>query len=355
MSSSSPTAATPNPLEVYELGDLRHWEQLRTGPSLAVLGHPVAHSVSPQMHNAALEHLRASSPDLTKKLEGVQYFKFDIEPAGLAEAMELLRKKDFWGVNLTVPLKEKAAELVAHLARGTDDIGIKTINTLKPVKDGWEGHNTDGYGLVQALERELHVKLRGKTVIMLGAGGAAHGAGVECLRQGCAALWVGNRGTERLEHLVKELRAVNQLLNVSAKGKRAPRPDEAIRGFPLDKPPASEWPADAVVINATTLGMKREDAAPIDPAVLGAQACVLDMIYRRGGKKTALAAMASARGLRAADGVAMLAWQGAASFTIWLHAHLEILIKPQSIAHVMMKAASEALGVKPHDTQPHAD
>ncbi|MGA2052855.1 MAG: shikimate dehydrogenase [Opitutales bacterium] len=354
MSLSSPTAATPNPLEVYELADLRHWEQLRAGPSLGVLGHPVAHSVSPQMHNAALAHLRAASPDLIAKLQGLEYFKFDIEPAGLAEALDLLRKKNFWGVNLTVPLKEKAAALVAQLARGKDDIGIRSINTLKPVKDGWEGHNTDGYGLVQALERELQVKLRGKTVVILGAGGAAHGSAVECLRQGCAALWVGNRGQERLEHLLKELRAVNQLLNASGKGKRAPRPDEAIRGFALAEPPAKAWPADVVVINATTLGMQREDSAPLDPAVLGAQACVFDMIYRRGGKKTALAAMASARGLRAADGVAMLVWQGAASFTIWLHAHLEILIKPQSIAQVMMKAASEALGLKHPETPPHA-
>ncbi len=352
MNLSSPTAATPNPLEVYTLADLARWE--RAAPSLAVLGHPVAHSVSPQMHNAALEHLRASNPELVTRLAGVEYFKFDIKPEELAEALELLRKKQFWGVNLTVPHKEAAAKLVARLARGTDGIGIKSINTLKLDGAAWEGHNTDGYGMVQALEREIAVKLRGKTVVILGAGGAAQGAAVECLRQGCAALWMGNRGAERLERLVEELRSVNQRLNAAAKGRRTPRPDEAIRGFSLAAPPAAEWPADVVVINATTLGMKRDDAMPLEPGLLGAQASVFDMVYRRGGKNTAFVATARARGLRAADGVAMLVWQGAASFTIWLHANLEILIKPQSIAQVMMQAVTEALGLKKPENPPHA-
>ena len=352
MNLSSPTAATPNPLEVYTLADLARWE--RAGPSLAVLGHPVAHSVSPQMHNAALEHLRASNPELVKPLAGVEYFKFDIKPEELAEALDLLRKKNFWGVNLTVPHKEQAAKLVARLARGTDDIGIKSVNTLKPDGDGWEGHSTDGYGLVQALERELEVKLRGKTVVILGAGGAAQGVAVECLRQGCAALWVGNRTPERAARLLEELRTVNRQLNAAAKGRRAPRPDEAIHSFALAEPPAKEWPADAVVINATTVGMKREDPMPLDAGLLGPQASVFDMVYRRGGRNTAFVATARARGLRAADGVAMLVWQGAASFTIWLHANLEILIKPQSIAQVMMQAAAEALGIKIPDKQPHA-
>jgi shikimate dehydrogenase len=334
------------------LADLARWE--RTGPSLALLGHPVAHSVSPQMHNAALEHLRAKNPELVEKLDGLEYFKFDIAPEELAPAMELLLRKNFRGVNLTVPHKEKAAGLVARLAKGTEGLGLKSVNTLKLDKDGWEGHNTDGYGLVQALDRELKVKLKGKTVVILGAGGAGQAAAVECLRQGCAAVWVGNRTAERAEKLLEELRAVNQALNTLPRTRSAPRPDEAIRAFALAEPPTAEWPADTVVINATTLGMKREDPVPMDAAPLGAEACVFDMVYRRGGRKTGLVAAAHARGLRAADGVAMLVWQGAASFTLWLHGNLEIHIKPQSIAPVMMHAAREALGLnKPENpTEP---
>ncbi len=332
--------------------DLARWE--RAGPSLAVLGHPVAHSVSPQMHNAALDHLRAKNPDLVRKLAGLEYFKFDIEPGELEQALALLLKKNFWGVNLTVPHKEKAAALVSRLAHGTDDIGMKSINTLKHDKKGWEGHNTDGYGLVQALERVLEVKLHGRTVVILGAGGAAQGAAVECLREGCAALWIGNRTAERGERLIEELRAVNRQLNTAHKGRRSPRADEAIQAFTLSEPPAKAWPADVVVINATTLGMKRDDAVPIDAALLGAQASVFDMVYRRGGKKTALVAAAAARGLRAADGVAMLVWQGAASFTIWLHGNLEIHIKPQSIAPVMMHAVRDALGLNQTENPPDA-
>jgi len=350
MNSSSPTAATPNPLEVYELEDLRHWEQRHPAPSLAVLGHPVSHSVSPQMHNTALNHLRAKSPEMVEQLAGLEYFKFDIKPAELEEALDLLFKKNFWGVNLTVPHKEAAAQVLLKTGGKIHARGAKSINTLIPGKDAWEGHNTDGYGLAQALERELKVQLNGKTVVILGAGGAAYGAAVECRHEHCAALWIGNRSVERLDGLVTELRGLNQRMNQAAKGRRPAMADEAIRSFALGEPPVREWPDDVVVINATTLGMKRGDALPLDVGLLGAKASVLDMIYRRGGQTTAMVAMARARGLQAADGVAMLVWQGAAAFTLWLSANLQILIKPQSIAQIMKDAADEALGRKKEPT-----
>jgi shikimate dehydrogenase len=348
MSSSSLTDATLNPREVYTRADLERWE--RSAPSLAVLGHPVGHSVSPDMHNAALAVLRAQRPEL----EGLAYFKFEIEPEELERALDLLREKNFRGVNLTVPHKEHAAKILAKLGRETDEVGKKTLNTLLSGETGWIGRNTDGYGLAQALERDLDVKIPGRSVVILGAGGAAFAAAAEVLRQGCAALWIGNRSGDRLEDLLRDLRA---LLPPSAPARKSKRPrllPEAIRGFTLSDPPAADWPADVVLINATTLGMKRDDPVPLDAALLGPQARVLDMVYRRGGKTTPLLGMAHARGLRAADGLSMLVWQGAAALAIWLHGVLQIHLKPQSVAPVMMTAACAALGLKPRDLQPDA-
>jgi shikimate dehydrogenase len=317
MSSSSPTAATPSPLEAYGLAELAHWE--RAGVSLAVLGHPVAHSVSPQMHNAALAEMRARRPELA----GWTYFKFDVEPERLKPALRWMNERGFRGVNLTVPHKVQVLPLLDDM--DDEACAMGAVNTLlaRP-EGGWRGHNTDGYGLAQALRRDLGVELKGAAVVLLGAGGAARGAAIQCLREGCDTLWIGNRSLDKLDDLLIQLVPQDR--------------DERARGFDLSKPPVDEWPADVVVVNATSVGLKPEDPAPFDVTLLGGAAHVLDMIYRRDGA-TPLVAAARAHGLRAADGLGMLVWQGVRSLEIWTGA--------TAPAQTMMDAACRALGLPP--------
>lgn len=280
-----------DPDRVRALDELNDWNF--RGTALAVLGSPIAHSVSPSMHNAAL-NLMGQTQQL---FLGWRYFKFDTPPEILPRALEQLHAAGFQGVNLTIPHKVQAVDLVVEIDPGAKLSGA--VNTLLRRENGWAGFNTDGYGLAQALRRELGVELAGATVIMLGAGGAARAAAVQCLESGVEALWIGNRNQERLAGLIDLL-------------KEAPG-SERVRGFDLANPPKG-LPRDAVIVNATSLGLKLDDPAPIDLALFSQNAKVYDMTY---GVDNELARQAKAHELPYADGLSMLVWQGARSLEIW--------------------------------------
>jgi len=172
----------PNPADTLTLADLKNWNRRDQAgnflPSLAVLGHPVAHSVSPQMHNAALAELAKAHPQLRDWC----YFKFDIAPEELEESLKILPQKGFVGVNLTVPHKTSPVVLI-HA--DIHDRRLLAINTLIGGDNGWLGINSDGYGLIQSLNRDLKIDLRkGAEVVVLGAGGAARSAVMACWREG---------------------------------------------------------------------------------------------------------------------------------------------------------------------------
>ncbi|MDI1249015.1 MAG: shikimate dehydrogenase [Lacunisphaera sp.] len=293
----------------HTLADLASWSF--AGPALAVVGRPVAHSLSPAIHNAALAWMARAQP----RFRDWRYFKFDIAPDELPQALPLFHRKNFHGLNLTVPHKALA---VALLEAGDNFVrAAGAANTLIRTEAGWRGANTDGYGLATALQEELGAKLAGAKVILLGAGGAARGAAVECLRSGCAELWIGNRTQATLTTLLEEL---------------APLAAKAgLHGFDLARPPAG-LPAAALVINATSLGLKPEDAAPIDLEEIPRPACVYDMIYRP--PQTALLRQAAALGLATANGLSMLVHQGARSLELWTGAAV-----PVSVMHDAARAA----------------
>ncbi|SVD61456.1 uncharacterized protein METZ01_LOCUS414310, partial [marine metagenome] len=157
--------------------------------SLAVLGFPIGHSISPAIHNAALFEMAKSDPRFAKW----RYRRIEVEAERLSEVLPLLRKAGFRGLNLTIPHKVQALDLVVELSADARAIGA--VNTLMASDDGWRGFNTDGYGLEQALREELEVDLEGSKVILLGAGGAARAAAAQCLLRGCRKLWIGNRSS----------------------------------------------------------------------------------------------------------------------------------------------------------------
>lgn len=294
---------------LHTLADLEAWSF--AGTALAVVGRPVAHSLSPAIHNAALARLAAAQP----RFRDWRYFKFDIAPAELPQALPLFHRKNFLGLNLTVPHKALA---VPHLESGDDFVrAAGAANTLIRTTAGWRGANTDGYGLATALQEELGVKLAGAKVILLGAGGAARGAAVECLHLRCAELWIGNRTGGTLTALLTELAPLA--------GKTR------LQGFDLARPP-DILPKAAIVINATSLGLKPDDAAPIDLRKIPQPTCVYDMIYRP--PQTTLLRQAAGLGLATANGLSMLVHQGARSLELWTGVTV-----PVSVMHDAARAA----------------
>ena len=277
---------------VLTLRDLESWS--RPGTALAVLGHPIKHSISPAMHNAALAELAQAET----RFADWQYFRFDVHPDDLPRALELLHARQFHGVNLTVPHKVIAFGRVAEVDAAARPVGA--VNTLRWAPSGWQGFNTDGYGLAAAVRETLGRPLAGAPIILLGAGGAARGAAVECLQQGCASLAIANRTRENLDTLLAILAPVARGIPV--------------RGFPPGSPP-SDLPGGAIVINATSAGLREGDLLPVDLASLPSPAAVFDMIYNP--PETPLLQAAAALGLPRANGLEMLVHQGAKALEIW--------------------------------------
>lgn len=298
--------------EVLTLPDLEAWS--REGPSLAVLGHPIAHSISPAMHNAAL----AEAATTERSYAAWRYYRIDVTPDDLPKALDILWQKGFRGINLTVPHKVIAFSKIAQVDTAAQPVGA--VNTLRRGAEGWEGFNTDGYGLAAGVRETLRADLRGAHVILVGAGGAARGAAVECLHHKCASLWVVNRTRENLQQLFESLSPLAHGI--------------PFHGFVPSSPP-HDLPANALVVNATSAGLRESDPPPIDLASLPRPAGVFDMIYNP--PETRLLRQAAFLGLPHANGLSMLVHQGAKALEIWTG------LPAKRTAQTMMRAAKIAL------------
>lgn len=277
---------------VRTVADLENWPT--HPPSLAVIGQPVTHSLSPAMHNAALADLAARDT----RFAAWRYHKFAIAPDELPRALRLFHEHGFQGVNVTVPHKEALLDHVESAADFARAAGA--ANTLVRTPTGWRAFNTDGSGLAAALRADFGAELAGTHIILLGAGGAARGAAVQLLRERVASLAIGNRSQDRLRTLLDELAPL-------AGG-------VPLRGFALEAPPA-DLPCGALVINSTSVGLKGSEGSPVDLTRLPAPARVYDMIYNP--PQTPLLRQAAALGLPRANGLSMLVHQGAHALTLW--------------------------------------
>lgn len=255
---------------------------------LGVLGDPVAHSLSPAMHNAALATLLATHP----RLAGVRYHRLHITAEELPAALALLHAKGFAGVNLTVPHKIQALSLVEALS--PEARRAESVNTLVRTATGWAGHTTDGQGFLEALRERSGATTKGRPVVLLGSGGAARAVAAACLADGCAALRLHNRDVAKAVDLATALA------------------DPRVHAAGLAEIKAS---ADAVIVNCTTLGLKPTDASPFPAALLAPGQFVFDTMY--GTEPSRLLKDADERGLTACDGRSMLRWQGALAFRLW--------------------------------------
>jgi shikimate dehydrogenase len=250
---------------------------------------------------------------------GWRYFPFDVPPADLAAALDIMGSYGFRGINLTVPHKVLAFSMVSSLDARADEAGA--VNTLLREGAGWRGFNTDGYGLATAIREDLGIGLEGTPVVLLGAGGAARAAAVECLRAGCAGLWIVNRTRANLDALLAHLAPLAGRIPVRVLESTGP---------------ATGLAKGAIVINATSAGLRRDDPAPVDLGNFPGIAAVYDMIYNP--PATRLLQQARALGLPSANGIGMLVHQGAKALEIWTGA------PAAGTAPAMRGAAAKALG-----------
>jgi shikimate dehydrogenase len=242
-----------------------------------VVGNPVAHSRSPEIHE---QFARATG-------QALDYIRLEAPLEGFAAAVDAFRAQGGKGLNVTVPFKEAAfryCERVSARSRMA-----RVVNTF--VFSGVEayGDTTDGIGLVNDLVGNLSVDLKGKRLLLMGAGGAAQGVVGALLEAGVARLVVANRTVSRA-------RALAERFGVEA------------CGYP-------ELAGDAfdVVVNATSAGLASE-APKLPPSVFERAALAYEMVY---GRDTPFLAQARAAGTRAVDGLGMLVEQAAESFFVW--------------------------------------
>lgn len=257
---------------------------------VGIFGDPVEHSLSPHMQNAAIE---ASGLDAV-------YVPFHVTPAQLCDAVAGIRAMALRGVNLTIPHKEAGLHLVDELDEQATLIGA--INTIVNDDGHLKGYNTDGIGLLSALQQGLDVDVKGKSVLLVGAGGACRAALVALCQAQVAWVGITNRTRERSQGLIKELAPS---FPGTAFAEYGLAPSLANQGFePVD-----------VLINTSAVGLKGDNFGfPLVDCV-NPKGVVFDMVYT--SEATQLLLDARERGLVATDGLGMLSAQGEAAFQLW--------------------------------------
>jgi shikimate dehydrogenase len=250
----------------------------------AVMGNPVAHSRSPRIH-AMFAH------QCGQRLE---YTAIQVDVGGFAQAVEQFRGHGGAGLNVTVPFKQDAYRLADTLSERARV--AQAVNTLKFEPDGRIfGDNTDGAGLVHDLEKNLHVHLKDKRILILGAGGAVRGVLVPLLKHHPALIVIANRTVAKARELAEEFEHYGRL---EASG------FEALKGRHFD-----------VVINGTAASLKGE-IPPLPVTIFAGHALAYDMMY--GDKARPFLDWAALHGAEVtADGLGMLVEQAAESFLLW--------------------------------------
>jgi shikimate dehydrogenase len=257
---------------------------------LAVLGHPVSHSRSPAMQNAALAALGLGGE--------WSYEALDVEAADFAERTRGLPARGFVGVNITIPHKEAALAVADEASDSAEQIGA--ANTLS-FRDGRiRADNTDASGLLAALPGPIE----GRTALVLGAGGSARAATWALAGQG-VSVSVWNRTPERADELVRDLARAGG--GTDAEGRLRPVSGEQARsnGYEL-------------IVNCTAIGMSDEDPfehLPLEPERFEAGIVLVDLVYA--GSESRLVAEARARKATVVEGLEVLVRQGAESLRIW--------------------------------------
>jgi shikimate dehydrogenase len=256
-----------------------------------IFGHPVSHSLSPIMHNAAFRKLN---------LDCV-YVAFDIHPDNLESATRAIKSMGIAGVNVTIPHKERIISFLDGTAPEVAQTGA--VNTIKNEDGKLTGYNTDVQGFLMAIEEDLGVTPKGLRIFLLGAGGAARAVLTGLCMTGASEIRIINRTLLKATALASEFKKSYEDISIKSYAlEDTGSVERSLRGADL-------------LINASSTGMEGVASMELQMELLPKQSLVYDLVYKP--RQTALLKKAKALGLKSAGGISMLLYQGAKSLEIW--------------------------------------
>lgn len=279
---------------------------------LGIIGYPIGHSISPQFQQAALDGLGIAA----------EYRAYAVPPDGVGDFARGLRSNGVIGINVTVPHKEAVMPFLDEIDDWAAEAGA--VNTIVNREGRLSGYNTDGVGFMRALRESGGFDPAGRRALILGAGGSARGVVPALLRAGVGQLSIANRTPARAA-------ALAQL--AAERGTPA-------RALALDSAGLSDAVSDAaLIVNCTSLGMRHgpdETASPLAGLRIPAGCLVYDLVYNPA--QTPLLRQAENDGAATLGGIAMLVYQGAASFEHWFS-------RPAPV-DIMLQAATAAMAAR---------
>jgi shikimate dehydrogenase len=240
----------------------------------------------------------------------MQYGRFHIRANELRSALLFLRRLNFVGINITVPHKIAAYAQIDEADESATRAGA--INTIRVRDEKLIGSSTDGEGFLRAIRTEFSIDLRDLRVMVIGAGGGTGRAiAWQCALENCERLVLVNRTLKKANVLADQLRPFFS-------GPRVLGPSARLEAVALDEAAMRTQLADIdLIVNATPLGMNPSDPTPVPARLLAPHHIIFDCVY--GPSKTALIRAAEEAGARGANGLSMLLYQGALSFSIWFN------------------------------------
>lgn len=279
---------------------------------MGVIGNPIGHSISPQLHNTINRELGAN----------IAYVPMKIQHENLERAIMGMKAMNFIGFNITVPFK---SDVIPFLDVISDEAGmLGAVNTVKILEGKLYGFNTDGEGFVRSFTEEAGTGFSGKKVVLLGAGGASRSIATRVVREGAGELLITNRTLSKAENIAK-----------LARGQGAGVVEVVEPGS--DKARIALQQAD-IIINTTSLGMTpHEEGIPVEEdMVFNRNQIVYDIIYNP--MKTRFLQKAESGGCKIINGLGMLFYQGVSAYEIWTEREL-----PKELLTELYKAFGKIL------------
>lgn len=264
-----------------------------------LLGYPVRHSKSPDMHNAAFKKLGINAV----------YLCFEVHPDHLKRAIDSIRALDIRGVNVTIPHKQAVMKYLDEITDVARRIGA--VNTIIRRAGKLIGTNTDAEGFIRDLRDTCRFSARNKRCLIIGAGGGARAVCFGLADAGARIISVKDKDPAKAKKLTRDLRRHYSGIEIEAVSK-----DDALKGRDFD-----------LVVNATPVGMKSGDGLVIDLNLFPRVSLVYDLIYNPA--MTPLLRQAKKKGIDYANGLGMLVRQGAVSFKHWTkqNAPLDVMFR----------------------------
>ncbi|MDP8263057.1 MAG: shikimate dehydrogenase [Candidatus Ancaeobacter aquaticus] len=275
-----------------------------------IFGYPVKHTASPAMHNAAFTELG---------LDAV-YVPFEVPTTDLSVATRSLRALGVSGINVTVPHKEKIIPYLDSLSKEAKLIGA--VNTIVNKKGKLIGYNTDGAGFVRSLAQDAGCSVKGKKMVLFGAGGAGRAVAIQSLLKGVSQIVIVDVAEKKAKNLAR-------YINRSVKGnkvKAISHKDSALKNIVSQ--------AD-VAVNASPCGMHAKDPLPFDLSAITKKTVVYDLIYNP--SETRLLKSAKKKGCITVNGMGMLLNQGCEAFEIWTGKKAPVTIMKKALKSCIYK------------------